>query len=40
MNLLTLGGFAFIIMIAIFFGFVMGYVSKHNDGDSKHNDGE
>ena len=34
MNLLTLGGFAFIIMIAIFFGFVMGFVSKHNDSDS------
>ena len=40
MDLLTLGGFAFIIMIAIFFGFVisivliiMGFVSKHNDGE-------
>ena len=40
MNLLTLGGFAFIIMIAIFFGFVMGFTSKHNDGDSKNKDGE
>ena len=40
MNLLTLGGFAFIIMIAIFFGFVMGFVSEHNDSDSNHNDGE
>ena len=40
MDLLTLGGIAFIIMIAIFFGFVMGFVSKHNDCDSKHKDGE
>lgn len=40
MNLLTIAGLAFIIMIAIFFGFVMGFVSKHNDSDSKHNDGE
>ena len=40
MELLTLSGIALIIMIAIFFGFVMGFVSKHNDSDSKHNDGE
>ena len=40
MDLLTLGGFAFIIMIAIFFGFVMGFVSKHNDSDSKNKDSE
>ena len=33
MNILTLGVFAFIIMIAIFFGFVMGFVSKHDDGE-------
>ena len=33
MNLLTLGGIALIIMIAILFGFVMGFVSKHNDGE-------
>ena len=33
MDLLTLGGFALIIIIAIFFGFVMGFISKHNDGE-------
>ena len=33
MNLLTLGGIALINMLAIGFGFVMGYVSKHNDGE-------
>ena len=33
MELLTLGGVALIIMIAILFGFVMGFVSKHNDGE-------
>ena len=33
MELLTLGGIALIIMIAILFGFVMGFVSKHNDGE-------
>ena len=33
MDLLTLAGFALIIMIAIFFGFVMGFISKHNDGE-------
>lgn len=40
MNLLTLSATTFIIMIAIFFGFVMGFVSKHNDSDSNHKDGE
>lgn len=33
MDLLTLGGFALIIIIAIFSGFVMGFISKHNDGE-------
>ena len=33
MELLTLGGVALIIMIAILFGFVMGFVSKHNDSE-------
>ena len=33
MDLLTLSGIALIIMIAILFGFVMGFVSKHNDGE-------
>ena len=33
MDLLIVSGIALIIMIAILFGFVMGFVSKHNDGE-------
>lgn len=33
MDLLIVACIALIIMIAILFGFVMGFVSKHNDGE-------
>ena len=33
MDLLTVIGCSLINMIAILFGFVMGFVSKHNDGE-------